>query len=161
MENKLAHQLLFETNLNWLSDDRGIVYANGCNGTIHVSTPAAFGGSDKEWSPEHLLLGAVVSCYMATFNGFAKKAKLTIAHLECRAVGEVKIVEGRYKFTQIDIFPKIFVENDIQSESANSVAQKTQHYCLISNSLNAVITYHTEILKNRHPDTSRHNAVAF
>ena len=95
MKNNHPHQLSFETNLNWLSEDRGIVYAKGCNGTIHVSTPEEFGGLSKDWSPEHLLLGAVTSCYMATFAGFAKKANLPFRHLECRAIGQVEIKEGR------------------------------------------------------------------
>ncbi len=161
MENKTPHQLSFETNLNWLADDRGIVYAAGCNGTIHVSTPAEFGGLNKEWSPEHLLLSAITSCYMATFIGFAKKAKLTIAHLECKAVGLVKIVEGKYKFTHIDIYPKIRVNEDFQFEIVNSVAHKVQHYCLIGNSINAEIEYHTEILKDIHPATSHKPASVF
>ena len=149
MENKFNHQLSFETNLNWLSEDRGIVYAKGCNGTIHVSTPLEFGGSGHEWSPEHLLLSAITSCYMATFMGFSKKAKLSVDHLECKAIGLVQIVDGKYKFTKVDVYPKIFLDGTSQLEAANSVAQKAQHYCLISNSINADINYHTEIFSDQ------------
>jgi peroxiredoxin-like protein len=149
MENKFNYQLTFETNLNWLSEDRGIVYAKGCNGTIHVSTAPEFGGSAHEWSPEHLLLSAITSCYLVTFMGFSKKAKLATDHLECKAIGHVQIVDGKYKFTQVDVYPKIFLDGPLQLEAANSVAQKTQHYCLISNSINADITYHTEIFNDQ------------
>jgi len=58
MANKSAPQLLFETKLNWLSADRGILYARGVNGPVYVSTPLESGGSGKEWSPEQLFLSS-------------------------------------------------------------------------------------------------------
>jgi hypothetical protein len=62
MTNKTGKYFLFETKLNWLSEDRGIMYAHASSGPIYTTAPAAFGGSGKEWSPEHLLLSAIISC---------------------------------------------------------------------------------------------------
>ncbi len=158
MANKTGKTFLFETRLNWLSEDRGIMYAHASNGPIYTSSPAEFGGSGKEWSPEHLLLSALNSCYMATFLGFAKKTDLTISRLECSVVGQVKLVNGKYKFTQMDVYPKIFIANEALHEMTAAAVHKTEHYCLISNSIDAEIIYHTEILKDS--NQTRYQATA-
>jgi len=151
MANKTDKKFLFEAKLNWLSEDRGIVLAHSVNGPVYVSTPTQFGGSGKDWSPEHLFLGAVSSCYMSTFLAFAKKNKFSFTHLECNVIGEVELVEGRYKFTQINVYPSIYIADESMRETANELVLKTQHYCLISNSINANIIYHTQVKTEHHP----------
>ena len=146
MTNKSDKTFLFEANLNWLAEDRGIMYAHGANGPIYVTTPAQFGGSGKEWSPEHLLLSAVIGCYMSTFISFAKKTGVDFSHLECTATGQVELAEGRFRFTHINVYPKIYITGESMRENTNKAIEKTAHYCLISNSINASIIYHTQIL---------------
>ncbi|MGH9884278.1 MAG: hypothetical protein ACREBE_02040, partial [bacterium] len=45
---------------------------------IAVGAPPQFGGTDKVWSPEELLVGAVLLCVKTTFDAFARKAELAI-----------------------------------------------------------------------------------
>ncbi len=144
--HKTDKQFFFEAGLNCLSDDRGVLYAHGVKEIIHVSAPAAFGGTGKEWSPEHLLLSAVLSCYMSTFLGISKKMNLPVSQFECNAIGQVELVKDKYQFTNINIYPKISITHAEMREKAGKAAEKTQQNCLISNSLQAVIIYHTEIL---------------
>lgn len=149
MTKKNDKVFLFETRLHWLAEDRGIMHAHAANGPLYTSSPAEFGGSGKEWSPEHLLLSAIDSCYMLTFVGFAKKANLSFTHLECNAIGQVQLVDGKYKFSIINVYPKIQISNEAFRELANATALKTQRYCLVSNSINAEIIYHTEIVHEK------------
>ena len=150
MTNKSVHHLLFETKLNWLSADRGILYARGVNGPVYVHTASEFGGSGKEWSPEHLFLSSLISCYMSTFLSFTKKYNFTITHFECSAIGEIEPEKGKYKFTRVNIYPKIYIADESLREKATAVIQKTQQYCLVSNSINAAIIYHSQVLTEYH-----------
>ena len=87
---------------------------------------------------------------MATFIGFAKKANVEFTHLECSTTGQVKLTDGKYKFVQINVYPKISIADEAARAQATIAVQKTQHYCLISNSINAEVIYHTEIVKDGH-----------
>jgi organic hydroperoxide reductase OsmC/OhrA len=151
MITKSVPPLLFEAKLNWLSGDRGILHGHGINGPVYVSTPSEFGGSGKEWSPEHLFLSSIISCYMSTFLSFTDKMHLVITHFECSAIGQIELVAGKYKFTRVDIYPKVYMADASLHEKAGTATQKTQQYCLVSNSVNAEIIYHSELLTDAHP----------
>jgi peroxiredoxin-like protein len=146
MAGKSDKQFLFEVKLNWLAGTRGILSANDAEGTVHVATPPEFGGEGKPWTPEHLFLSAVSSSFMTTYLAFAKKLQFGIANFECNAIGQIQLVEGKYKFTRIDVYPKIFISDEAIREKANKAVEKTHKYCLITNSVNAAVFYHSEVL---------------
>src|SRR5664279_2541514 len=87
---------------------------------------------------------------MSTFISFAKKSAFIFTHLECNVIGQVELQEGRYKFTIINVYPKIYINDISLTEKANEIVQKTQKYCLISNSINAGIIYHTQIVEDKY-----------
>ena len=160
MTNKTDKQFFFETSVNWLAADRGILHAHDVNETIHVTTPAVFGGPGKEWSPEHLFLGAVISCYMSTFMSISKKMGFAVGHFECNAISQVELVEGKFRFTNINLYPKIIIAVESLRQKAGLAAQKTQQYCLVANSINATIIHHTEILVETHATAKIKKAVS-
>jgi organic hydroperoxide reductase OsmC/OhrA len=151
LARKTEKQFFFEVHLNWLERHRGIVYARDVNENLHVATPAAFGGEGKEWSPEHLFLSSMSSCFMSTYLAIAKKVGIAISHFECSVIGQIEIVEGKYKFTHINMYPRVFIAEEQIFEKANLVLEKTKKYSLVSNSVNAAIIYHPEILVDKHP----------
>jgi len=71
--------------------------------------------------------------------------KIENTGFECSATGQVEIVDGKYKFTYIHIYPKAFVGNETDVEKARVAMEKTKKYCLISNSVNAEIVQHPEV----------------
>jgi peroxiredoxin-like protein len=146
---KTDKQFLFEVKLNWISKNRGILHANDVYDTLHVATPQQFGGEGREWSPEHLFLSAISSCYMSTFLAFAKKMHFEISHFECEVIGQIKLVNGKYAFTTINVYPSIFIATEKIKEKVTLAIEKTQKYCLISNSVNAAILYHTKVLNEK------------
>lgn len=101
--------IFFDVQLNWLSQHRGLLVANDVKDSLHVATPRIFGGEGEEWSPEHLFLGAVSSCFMSTYLVFAKKFGCPISRLECNAKGAVELVDGSYQFTEIHVYPVIHI----------------------------------------------------
>jgi peroxiredoxin-like protein len=145
MKGKTDKQFLFEVNLNWQEKNKGILYTVDADGAIDVATPPEFGGEGNSWSPEHLFLSAISSCFMTTYLAFAKKLQFSIAAFECNIIGQIEIVNGKYKFTLINVYPKITVADESFKEKANTALEKTHKYCLISNSINAAIFYHSAI----------------
>jgi peroxiredoxin-like protein len=150
MALKMNKPHLFSADVSWISDDRGIVHSPSIKQSVSVSTSPDFGGNGEEWNAETLFLSAVISCYMTTYLQFAKKIKFEHAGFECTATGQVDLVDGKYKFTYIHIYPKVYLTNEIDEAKAFLAMEKTRKYCLISNSINAEILYHPEaVIKNK------------
>jgi organic hydroperoxide reductase OsmC/OhrA len=150
MAGKKDKKFLFEINLNWISSKKGLLSANDAEGTLHVATPPVFGGEGKPWTPEHLFLGSISSCFMTTFLAMAQKLKFTISGFDCSIRGQISFSEGRYRFSAIDLYPKIFVANESLRVKAALALEKTQQYYIITNSVNAPVLYHREILVDEH-----------
>jgi len=146
LTHKKDKQLFFQVQLNWLSKQRGILTATDVKGSIHLATPPAFGGEGAEWSPEHLFLSSVSGCFMSTYLVFSKKAGFEISGFECESIGQVELVEGSYRFTTVNVYPKIYIKDESLRMMAETALEKTQKHCLISNSISADILYHSEVL---------------
>lgn len=146
MVGKSDTQFFFEVRLNWLTAKKGILFANDAEGTLHIATPAKFGGEGKPWTPEHFFLSAISGDFMTTFLAFAHKSRLPISHFECNAIGQIEVLEGKYKFTTVNLYPKVYIADESLREKAVMVLEKTHTSCLIVNSVNAITFYHSEIL---------------
>jgi organic hydroperoxide reductase OsmC/OhrA len=152
MTGKTGKQFFFEIQLNWLNAKRGILFAKDAEGMLHVATPPKFGGEGRPWTPEHFFLSAISSCFMTTYLAFAKKFGIQISHFDCNIIGEIEMIEGKYKFTQINLYPRIYIPDETLREKAARALEKTHKYCLITNSVSADIIYHSQVLIN--PDLS-------
>ena len=118
--------------------------------TIEVATPPDFtGGIPDIWSPEHLFLGSLSSCFMTTYLAIAEKSRLNIARFECNVIGQVELLEGHFEFTTINLFPKIFVAKDEAVQLGNEVLTKAYRHCIIANSIRSHVVYHNEVLVDR------------
>jgi peroxiredoxin-like protein len=144
-------KFVFEVKLNWLHRSLGVLHARDIDGTIHVATPREFGGEGNEWSPEHLFLSSISSCFMTTFLMFSKKMEVNFTRFECNAVGQVGLVDGKYQFTQIVVFPKVFIPGESMRQTTEKALEKTEKYCLISNSIKAEVDFMTEVVVGTQP----------
>jgi peroxiredoxin-like protein len=159
MTGKTDKQFLFEVQLNWLTDKKGILTSKSASGSVHVATPAEFGGEGRPWSPEHLFLGSLSSCFMTTYLSFAKKMRFDISHFDCHIIGRIEMVEGKYRFNNINLYPKVHIADESLREKATLAMEKTHKYCIISASVNAAIYYHSEILLDVSPKTTNDEKV--
>jgi organic hydroperoxide reductase OsmC/OhrA len=145
------HQYFFEVQLNWQEGRKGILTANDVKDTIKVATPPEFaGGVPDMWSPEHLFLSSLSSCFMTTYLAIAEKRRFVIAHFECNAIGQINLVEGHLEFTVVNLFPKIFVQKEEDIAVANDILVKTYKHCIIANSIKPQLIHHGEVLVDKH-----------
>ncbi|MFN8251699.1 MAG: OsmC family protein [Ferruginibacter sp.] len=145
------HQYYFEVQLNWQRGHKGIITANDVKDTVKVATPSQFrGGVPEMWSPEHLFLGALCSCFMTTCFAIAEKNNVAITHFSCNAIGHVAEVGGHLEFVTADLYPKLFVEDEKDVAAANDVLLKTYHHSIVAKSVKTSLVNHGEVLVEKH-----------
>jgi organic hydroperoxide reductase OsmC/OhrA len=154
---KKDNPVLFEIRLDWLGHDTGIITSNEVKDTVHVALPPAFGGLENQWSPEHLFLGSIASCYMTTLGVIANRMRLEMIHFNCQIIGHIQLVDGKYEFTAVDLYPKVFIRDESYREKAEVAMQKTKKHCLVANSIRTSLIYHPEILIESHPGLHNDN----
>lgn len=126
----------YQVDLIWKKNRIGEISSPILNDKISVATPPQFaGGVEGIWSPEHLFTAAVNSCFMTTFLAIAEKSRLKFKSFTCQAKGKLELVEKTIKMTEINLFPILTIENIEDQEKAEKVLLKSEHACLISNSI--------------------------
>jgi peroxiredoxin-like protein len=130
----------YEVDLSWTNDRRGVLSSEVLSNTIAVATPPEFkGGMPNIWSPEHLLVAAVNSCLMTTFLAIAENFKLEYESFDCKAVGKLEIVDGKYMISEIELQPHVSVAKEENIDKALKVLSKAEKACLISNSVKSTV----------------------
>ena len=105
--------------------------------TLASTAPAEFGGPGDRWSPETLLVGALADCFILTFRAVARAAKLPWLSLRCEVEGTLDRVERTTQFTAFRVRASLDVPPGTDPEEAKRVLERSEHGCLISNSLKA------------------------
>ncbi|NHM07553.1 OsmC family peroxiredoxin [Flavobacterium sp. CYK-4] len=136
----------YQVKLNWLSDRKGILKSDVLKDAITVVTPPEFlKGIADEWSPEHLFVAAINSCFMTTFLAVAENSKLEFQSLECNAVGTLDKVDGKFLMTQVELFPELKITDAALQDKALRVMEMSEKACLISNSVNSEVVLHPKV----------------
>lgn len=104
--------------------------------SLAVASPPEFGGPEGEWSPEHLLVAAVGSCFLTTFLAIADASRLDVEDLSVPGEGTIERGEDRrYRFTRIVLRPRIVLSHEADRDRALRIAQKAEGACLVTRSL--------------------------
>lgn len=90
----------------------------------------------EAWSPPHMLLAAVESCFLITLISIAEKMKIGIKSYASTAEGVVASPDGKHsEISEIVLKPTFHLENDEDRPRLKLLAQKAEEYCLVRNSL--------------------------
>jgi peroxiredoxin-like protein len=144
----------FETNVRWESGRDGHVSARGKPG-LHVSSPQQFGGKIESWSPEDLFVAAVNACVMQTFLAYALRANLSLVSYESAAEGVLERAEGRYRFTEFNVYPVLVLRTEADIERARTIMESAESSCLISESIRARV----RVVPDFRVDSARESAM--
>jgi len=102
---------------------------------IVTAPPVEFDGPGDRWSPETLLCAAVADCFLLSFRGVARAAKLPWTSLSCEVRGTLDRVEGKSRFTEIVVEAALQAPEGTDRDKAAKAMERAEHLCLISNSL--------------------------
>jgi peroxiredoxin-like protein len=135
----------YETEVEWLGQKRGRLCSPALP-DLEVATPPEFNGHENTWSPEHLFVAGVNSCFMTTFLAIAELSKLDFAGFSVNAVGKLEKVEGRgFAITEVTLRPRLSLRREQDVERAGRLLEKAERNCLVSNSINSTVRLDPEI----------------
>jgi peroxiredoxin-like protein len=141
----MENQYLYKTEVEWTGERHGELRAPALP-RLNVDAPPEFKGHDGVWTPEHLFVASVNSCFMTTFLAIAENSKLEFVKFHADAEGKLEKVEGQgFMITHITLRPKLVVKYSRDAERALRIFEKAEKNCLISNSIRAATTLEPQV----------------
>jgi organic hydroperoxide reductase OsmC/OhrA len=91
---------------------------------------------EDEWTPEHLLLAALVLCTLTSFDHHVGRAGLS-AHGSGTARGIVtkRESDGRYAFVEIEARCDVELDDPPSLEATKELVERAERGCFVANSL--------------------------
>ena len=112
---------------------------------LRSAPPVDFDGPGDAWSPEHLLLAAVETCFLFTLRSVAQASRIEFTSLELSCEGTVDRKDGATRFTQIVLRPRLTIPPGGDRNRAVRAMEKSEKACLVSASLSTPIRLEPEI----------------
>lgn len=142
-----ADEHIYNVNLSWKEGRIGTLQSPELDDTIEVATPPQFpGGVEGIWSPEHLFVSSVSSCFMTTFVAIAEFSKLDFENLEVEAVGKLDKVDGKFIVSEIILKPELLLAEDTHADKAKRIMEKAEAACLITRSVKTKIMLEPKVV---------------
>lgn len=141
MENKY----FYSTEVEWTGERHGDLRAPVLP-NMQVDAPPEFKGHDGVWTPEHLFVAAVNSCFMTTFLAIAENSKLEFVSFSANAKGKLEKLDGQgFIMTEVVLRPKLIINHARDVERAGRILEKAEKNCLISNSIKSETKLEPEV----------------
>lgn len=126
----------YDTEVGWMGRRRGYLRSSADLPILEVSSPPEFQGQPHTWTPEHLFVASVNSCFMATFIAIAELSKLEVVSFSSTAVGKLEKRErSGFWITEITLKPRLVIKHEREIERALRILEKAEKKCLITNSI--------------------------
>ena len=133
----MENNYYYTTEVEWTGERHGDLSAPVLPG-LKVDAPPEFKGHEGVWTPEHLFVASVNSCFMTTFLAIAENSKLEFVSFSAGAKGKLEKLDGQgFVMSEITLRPKLILKNVGDAERASRILGKAEKNCLISNSIKA------------------------
>jgi len=131
----MEDKYFYSTNVEWTGERHGELRSPVLP-NLKVDAPPEFKGHEGAWTPEHLFVAAVNSCFMTTFLAIAENSKLEFVSFTADAKGKLEKLEGQgFIMTEVVLRPKLLISHARDAERAGRILEKAEKSCLISNSI--------------------------
>ena len=97
--------------------------------------PVEYDGPGDAWSPEHLLLAAVSSCFLFTFRAVAKASHVEFLEVQAHTAGTVDRAAGTIRFTDIVVRAEVTTALGADATAVQRAIDRAATRCLVSSSL--------------------------
>ena len=112
---------------------------------LRGSADPAFHGDPTLYNPEDLLMIALSSCHMLSYLAVCAHAGIIVVSYEDSAVGTLARRDGRVKFIDVLLRPKVVLEEGSDLAGARALHEKAHNICVIVNSVNFPVRYEAEV----------------
>ncbi|HEY7219494.1 MAG TPA: OsmC family protein, partial [Candidatus Binatia bacterium] len=107
----------YESELEW-KGEKDLKLGADKLPTIDAGAPPEFKGRETNWSPEHLFVASLNTCYILTLLAIAEFSKIKLVSLSSTAKGKLEKIPGSsYQITEILVKPRVVLA------SANDLAR--------------------------------------
>jgi len=144
----VAEQVLsFEVKMKWDHETSSGLARSGSRMPLVIGSPPEFGGSETNWSPEHLLTASVASCYATTFLHFARLLKVTVHDFRISGRTDFEKRTNGLEATRVVLRPVVSFHRMPEQSMLDNLLAKAKKYCFISNSIKCEVVVEPNILQ--------------
>jgi peroxiredoxin-like protein len=141
----------YETEIEW-KGDKNLQLTGGKLPAIEAGAPPEFKGQEGVWSPEHLFVASLNSCYLLTLLAIAEFSKIGIVSLSSSAKGKLEKVAGSaYQVTEIVVKPRVVITSANDLARMPRIFEKAKENCFVSNSIKSTIKIEPEVFHQQTP----------
>lgn len=109
------------------------------------SADPAFHGDPALYNPEDLLVSALSACHMLSYLAVCAHAGIAVVSYEDAAVGTLARRDGRARFVDVLLRPKVVLEPGSNIEKASALHEKAHDICVIANSVNFPVRHEADV----------------
>jgi peroxiredoxin-like protein len=141
----------YETEIEW-KGEKDLALGASKLPMINAGAPPEFKGRDSNWSPEHLFVAALNSCYALTLLAILEFSKIPIVALASTAKGKLeKIAGASYQITEIVVKPRIVICSADDLTRMPRILEKAKQNCFVSTSIKSKVIIEPEIFHRQTP----------
>ncbi|HEU4639999.1 MAG TPA: OsmC family protein, partial [Candidatus Binatia bacterium] len=97
----------YETEAEW-TGAKDLKLSGAKQPAIAAGAPPEFQGREENWSPEHLFVASLNSCYVLTLIAIAEFSKVALVSCSSTAKGKLEKLQGSgYQISEIVVKPKV------------------------------------------------------
>jgi peroxiredoxin-like protein len=141
----------YETEIEW-KGEKDFRLGGGKLPDIAAGAPPEFKGREGVWSPEHLFVASLNSCYVLTLLAIAEFSKIQIISLSSSAKGKLEKLPGSsYQITEIVVKPRVVLASADDLTRMPRLLEKAKENCFVSNSIKSTIKIEPEVFHQQTP----------
>ena len=139
----------YETEVEW-SGAKDLKLSGAKQPPIAAGAPPEFQGREENWSPEHLLVASLNSCYLLTLIAIAESSKVALVSCSSKAKGKLeKLQRTGYQISEITVKPKVVLASARDLSRMPRILEKAKDNCFISNSIKSTIKIEPEVFHHQ------------
>jgi len=113
---------------------------------LRGSAAAMFRGDASLHDPEDLLMASLSGCHCLSYLALAARAGIEVVAYEDAARGRMAFYEGKMRFVEVVLAPKVTLAAGSDTEKARTLHEKAHAECFIANSVNFPVKNEPEIV---------------
>jgi organic hydroperoxide reductase OsmC/OhrA len=99
------------------------------------SADPTFRGDAKLYNPEDLLVISLSACHMLSYLALCARNRIQVISYADTAIGKMTYQEGKMRFTEVILHPKVMIAEGNDLEKAIALHQQAHAECFIANSV--------------------------
>lgn len=126
--------------------DRDLTIAAAGRPVIDGTADPGYLGALDRWNPEQLFTASISQCHMLWYLGLCSRRGVVVREYVDAAVGTmVSEADGKARFTEVVLRPRIVVAAEDQVEQAMQLHEKAHEMCFIARSVNFEVKVEADI----------------